>query len=189
MAAKCKVCGAKRSQAQVDRMNPCCESIDCQVTYSMQSKQQAKGKKLADKAWRAETAARKRAAKSKGDWAKEAQREFNRFIRLRDDALPCISCGRHHKGQYHAGHYKTIGANPELRFHEQNCHKQCAPCNNHLSGNIGKYRPALMLKIGEEELLHLEGPHHPKKYNIKDLERIKLKYKVKADELQNRING
>ena len=65
MAAKCRVCGVKRSQQQIDRMNPCCESIECQVTYSMQSKQQAKGKKLADKAWRAETVARKEGRKIK----------------------------------------------------------------------------------------------------------------------------
>ena len=188
MAAKCKVCGATRSQRQIDRMNPCCESIDCQVTYSMQSKQQAKGKKLADKAWRAETAARRKAAKSKGEWAKEAQREFNRFIRLRDSDDVCISCGRHHSGQYHAGHYKTVGANPELRFNELNCHKQCAPCNNHLSGNIVNYRVRLIDKIGQDNVDFIEGPHEPMKYIIKDLERIKLKYKVQADELEKRIN-
>ena len=186
MAARCKVCGAKRSQQQIDRMNPCCESIDCQVTYSMQSKQQAKGKKLAGAAWRADTAARKKAAKSKGDWAKEAQREFNRFIRLRDEPDVCISCGRHHAGQYHAGHYKTVGANPELRFNELNCHKQCAPCNNHLSGNIVNYRVRLIDKIGQDDVGFIEGPHKPKNYIIKDLERIKLKYKVRADELQAR---
>ena len=186
MATKCRVCDAKRSQRQVDSMNPCCESIDYQVTYSMQSKQQAKGKKLAGAAWRADTAARKKAAKSKGDWAKEAQREFNRFIRLRDEPDVCISCGRHHAGQYHAGHYKTVGANPELRFNELNCHKQCAPCNNHLSGNIVNYRVRLIDKIGQDDVGFIEGPHKPKNYIIKDLERIKLKYKVKADELQAR---
>ena len=188
MAAKCRICKGVRSQQQVDRIIPICDKEDCRVTWSMQPKQQAKGKKIIDKAWRADTAQRKKKAKSKGDHAKDAQAQFNRFIRLRDDALPCISCGRHHEGQYHAGHYKTVGGNPELRFHEQNCHKQCAPCNNHLSGNISKYRPALIEKIGEAAVLSLEGPQENKRYIIKDYQRIRLKYKVKADELQARIN-
>ena len=185
MAAKCRICKGVRSQQQVQRMDPTCGEIACKITHC--DNHIAKKRKADDKAWRAETVKRKKAAKSKGDWAKEAQQQFNRFIRFRDHAEPCISCQRHHEGQYHAGHFRTVGANPELRFHEHNCHKQCAPCNNHLSGNISNYRPALMLKIGEEELIHLEGPQHAKRYAIKDYERIKIKYKVKADELARRI--
>lgn len=114
---------------------------------------------------------------------REAQKAFNAFIRARDAHLPCISCGRHHEGQYHAGHYKTRGAHPELRFEELNCHKQCAPCNNHLSGNIANYRPNLLLKIGQEKLDWLEGPHEPKKYTCEELKEIEDLYKKKLKEL------
>ena len=48
--------------------------------------------------------------KTRNEWLKEAQIAFNAFIRIRDIELPCISCGRHHTGQYHAGHYRSVGS-------------------------------------------------------------------------------
>jgi len=114
---------------------------------------------------------------------KSAQSAFNKYIRVRDDELCCISCGRHHTGQYHAGHYRSRGAHPELRFEELNCHKQCAPCNNHLSGNISNYRPALIIKIGQDKVDWIEGPHEPKKYTCAELKEIELKYKSKLKDL------
>lgn len=121
--------------------------------------------------------------KSRGDYAKEAQAEFNRYIRLRDGKHPCISCGRHHSGQYHAGHYRTVGGHPELRFNEFNCHKQCSVCNNHKSGNIVEYRINLKTRIGEQQLDWLEGPHETKKYTIEELKEIKFKYRKLANDL------
>jgi len=110
---------------------------------------------------------------------KEAQKAFNAFIRARDNDLPCISCGRAHLGQYHAGHYKSTGSSPELRFEEINNNKQCAPCNNHLSGNIENYRINLIKKIGLDKVEWLEGPHEPKKYTCAELKEIELMYKQK----------
>ena len=92
---------------------------------------------------------------------KKTQQIFNAYIRLRDMADPCISCGRFHSGQYHAGHYRSVGANPELRYLPSNCHKQCSACNNHLSGNISNYRIALIRKIGEASVTSLERNHPP----------------------------
>lgn len=122
--------------------------------------------------------------KTRRDWLKEAQAAFNRFIRLRDAGKPCISCGRHHQGQYHAGHYLSTGARPELRFSELNVHLQCAPCNNHLSGNIVLYRKGLIAKIGLESVDWLEGPHEAKHYSIDELKAIKAEYTRKAKELE-----
>ena len=110
---------------------------------------------------------------------KTAQTAFNKYIRLRDEKEPCISCQRHHSGQYHAGHYKTTGAHSELRFNEDNCHKQCSVCNNHLSGNIEHYRPNLIEKIGRKAFDILEGPHSIKKYSPADYKEIELHYKEK----------
>lgn len=110
---------------------------------------------------------------------KMAQQAFNKFIRIRDESEPCISCQRHHEGQYHAGHYKTAGGFPELRFNELNCHKQCSACNNYLSGNITQYRINLIDKIGLNKVEWLEGPHEPKKYTCEELLAIEKKYKDK----------
>ncbi|MEF3019469.1 recombination protein NinG, partial [Pseudomonas aeruginosa] len=72
-------------------------------------------KAIADRE-RREIKVRKARLKSRADHLREAQQAFNEFIRLRDAYQPCISCGRHHDGQYHAGHYRTVAASPELRF-------------------------------------------------------------------------
>ena len=120
----------------------------------------------------------------------EAQKAFNRFVRLRDKDLPCISCGNmnplkvHGAGQWDAGHYRTVGANPELRFEELNCHKQCKRCNSHGSGNIGPYRLGLVLKIGQEKIEWLEGPHEPKKYTTPELADLVKHYRAKCKELE-----
>ena len=115
----------------------------------------------------------------RGWWIEQAQREFNKWIRNRDANQPCISCGENRPSiQYAAGHYRTVGACPELRFEELNCHKQCnRNCNQHRSGNIGEYRIGLRKRIGDELLEWLEGPHKPKHYTIEDLREIRDKYR------------
>ena len=115
---------------------------------------------------------------------KMAQKAFNDFVRARDANLPCVSCDRFHDGQYHAGHYRTVGAHPDLRFEEANCHKQCSVCNNHKSGNIADYRIELVKRIGVEKVEWLEGPHEAKKYTCEELKEIELKYKHKLKELR-----
>lgn len=128
---------------------------------------------------------RKLAVKPLSYFTKQAQTAFNAFIRERDKDEPCISCGRFHEGQYHAGHYRTTGANPELRFDEDNCHKQCAPCNNHLSGNIENYTPRLIEKIGHERFDRLMGSHELPKWKREDYERIRDHYRAKLKELKD----
>ena len=113
----------------------------------------------------------------------KAQAAFNKYIRLRDDKEPCISCQRHHQGQYHAGHYKTVGAHSELRFNEDNCHKQCAPCNNHLSGNIENYRPNLIKKIGRESFDKITDHKVSVKWTCEMYAGIEIIYKAKLKQI------
>jgi hypothetical protein len=120
---------------------------------------------------------------TRSDWLKKAQTAVNAWVRARDSDLPCISCQRYHQGQYHAGHYRSVGACPELRFEPSNIHKQCAPCNNHLSGNIVAYRPRLIEKIGLERLEWIEGKHGAKKYTMDELKAITRDYKARARRL------
>jgi hypothetical protein len=133
----------------------------------------------ADKRKEAEdTRARRVALKSRRDWLNEAQKAFNAWVRARDAALPCVSCGRHHEGQYHAGHYLTVGARPELRFTPDNCHKQCSACNTHLHGNLILYRVELIRRIGLERVEALEGPHPPAKWSVDELKTIRDAYRL-----------
>lgn len=114
-----------------------------------------------------------------------AQASFNAFIRFRDHDHNCISCNRKHDGQYHAGHYRSVGAHPEIRFEELNCHKQCAPCNDHLSGNITDYRINLVKKIGIDKVEWIEGHHEMKKYTCAELKEIEIFYKNELKMLQS----
>ena len=174
---KCKVCGNYFVKT-ISSMQKVC-SPKCAIILS---KEQARKKK--EKEERAEKRERKAKLKSRSEWLKDAQSVFNKFIRLRDKNEPCISCGKYHTGQYHAGHYRSVGACPELRFCELNVHKQCAPCNDHKSGNIIEYRINLVKKIGVDKVEWLERQDHdPKKYTIEDCKEIIKYYKAKIKEL------
>lgn len=161
-----------------------CGEIACALADAPAHREKAR-KALADLDRKQVRAARER-LKSRADYLRETQAAFNAYIRERDRHLPCVSCGRHHQGQYHAGHYRTVGANPELRFEPLNVHKQCAPCNNHKSGDIVNYRINLVLRIGAEKVDWLEGPHEPKRYTIEQLQGLKSHYRALTKELKGR---
>ncbi len=169
---KCRIC--KESFQPFRPLQVCCGHV-CAIEKAQKDRAKKEMKSAASE--RREIREAKQKAKSRSEWMKEAQAAFNAWIRYRDSGQPCISCGRHHTGQYHAGHYRTVGANPELRFEENNVHLQCAPCNNHLHGNLINYRIGLIKKIGLELVEWLEGDHQPKKYSIDDLREIKDRYK------------
>ncbi len=176
---RCKVCRSEFVPRQ-SFQSWCSPECGLRLSQAKQSKDRAK----VDKAERAEIRQAKERIKSRGDHLKDAQAAFNAWIRERDAALPCISCGRHHEGQYHAGHYRTTAAAPELRFEPLNVHKQCAPCNNHMSGNIVEYRINLVKKIGAEAVEWLEGKHEPAKLTIEDIKAITAKYRALVREMK-----
>lgn len=135
------------------------------------------------KAERKELATRKEAIKPRAKWLAEAQAAFNGYIRERDSDLPCISCNRFHTGSYDAGHYRSVGSMPALRFVEDNCHKQCVPCNQHKAGNVVEYRIGLVNRIGAERVAILEGPQQAMKYTIDEAKLIKQVYTAKRKQL------
>jgi hypothetical protein len=144
----------------------------------------AKVPKLAKKAERVRTKARKEAIKKRSKWLAEAQEAVNDFVRARDGALPCVSCGCCESSRWNASHYRSVGSCPELRFDTANIHRSCAQCNLHLHGNPIPYRVELLRRIGLAEVERIEGPHDPKKYTIPDLRAIIATYKTKLKELQ-----
>ncbi len=184
MSRKCRLKSCRR---ELPKAKDCVDAfqkggfcdINCMAKHGLEKSRESK-----DKAERKKQRERREAIKTKSTYAKEAQAAFNKYIRLRDHSEPCISCGRHHQGQYHAGHYRTVGGHPELRFEELNCHKQCSVCNNHKSGNIVEYRINLLKRIGADRLNWLEGPHEPRKYAINELKEIKKEYAKKARDLE-----
>jgi hypothetical protein len=178
---KCKSCGELfkpfSSLAKV------C-SMACSLDFVGKEKQ-----KLSDKAHREKK--KTFLENDKSFQRSKAQKAFNEYIRLRDATLGCISCDKPSDwgGQWHAGHYKTVGARPDLRFNEDNCHKQCSVCNNFLSGNLAQYRIALLSKIGSPRVLMLDTDgESPKKYMAKDYAYIHAEYSTKIKEMKNANN-
>lgn len=135
--------------------------------------------------------AKKEALKTKPELTKEAQREFNRYIRYRDFDRACISCGSSlvHGGVgglVDAGHYRSVGSAPHLRFDEENCHAQCVKCNRYGSGMAVDYRMGLLSRLGPDVVHRLESENTPRHYTRDELRAIRDEYRRKANELAKR---
>ena len=130
---------------------------------------------------------RKMDVKPIGYWRDKAQHAFNAFIRERDRDLGCVSCDKpaNWNGQWHASHWKSVGARPDLRFNPDNCQKACSQCNLWLSGNPIPFKDELVRRIGLERVEWLEGHHEPKRYRKEDYQAIEAEYKAKLKELQS----
>jgi hypothetical protein len=136
------------------------------------------------KDWNKEKAKRKEALKTLSDYLKELQVIFNQWVRLRDKGRNCISCKKKCKKE-NAGHYRSVGGNPELRFEPLNCHLQCEYCNTYLHGNLIDYRINLIHNIGLESVEWLEGRHEPKHYTIDQIKGLKVFYRLKIKNLKD----
>lgn len=146
---------------------------------------------------REETRKRKEAIKPLRKLLAEAQAAFNAYIRERDKDQPCISCGEMNPpmkpgGQWDAGHFLSRGAYPELRFNEDNCHKQCKSCNGgggrfaHKARTVAEdYERNLIERIGEDRFYRLkEGPHDLEKLTRDELIQKAATYRRKLRELK-----
>ena len=139
-------------------------------------------RKKKDKEWNKEKKERKEKLKTLSDYLKELQVIFNQWIRLRDKGLNCISCNKPAKKE-NAGHYRSVGGNPELRFEPLNNNLQCEYCNTYLHGNLIDYRINLIKKIGLDKVEWLEGRHEPKHYTIDQIKGLKVFYRLKIKSL------
>lgn len=168
---KCKICRTEFKPFQ-STQKVC--SVKCAIELTELDKTRKE---------RQEIRKRKEALKTRSDYEKEAQEACNAYIRARDKDENCISCGRPPKKR-NAGHYRSVGACPELRFHPFNIHLQCEHCNSWKSGNIVEYRIRLVKKIGLQNVDWLEGPHEIQHRTIEDLKEIKAYYKALTKQLE-----
>jgi len=190
---KCRVCKSKFEPH--NSLQFAC-GPDCALQYAQKAKRKdAESKAKEQRKWVKEQRER---LKPRREWVKNAQKEFNAFIRARDAHLPCVCCGEWGPdedwkagGRFDAGHFLSVGSHPELRFDESNCHKQLKSCNAgegkyaNKRRTVGEqYRLRLIEKIGRAEVDRLEGLTPPKHYTIDDLKEIKTKYRALARELQ-----
>ncbi|PRW85345.1 recombination protein NinG [Pseudomonas fluorescens] len=165
-----------------------CGEIECAVAYGKSEKGQASAKKALADIERKDIKVRKEKLKSRAEYAKEAQAVINRYVRLRDAHLGCISCDKPASwgGQWHCSHFRSVGAAPHIRYNLWNMHRSCSVCNNHLSGNIAGYRPKLIEKIGQRKVDWLESNHSIARHDIPYLKRIKEIFTKKCRRLEGR---
>ena len=164
--------------------SPACAMIDA-------PRHEPKARKALADIERKDIKVRKEKLKSRADHLREAQAAVNEYVRLRDAHLPCISCDSTPNdndlmtgSRWDAGHYRSVGACPELRFEPLNIHRQCVKCNRNLSGNAVEYRIRLVQRIGAEKVAWLEGLHAPCKYTVDEIKAIKAKYRAMTKELK-----
>jgi hypothetical protein len=183
MAPKPKTCKYCKQKFIPERPKAICCSPDCAYDYGLKVKSRAEAIQSAQD--RKTIKLRIDAIKPLSYWADKAQKAVNAFIRARDEGQPCISCGRHHAGKVNAGHYRSRGAMAALRYHHDNIHLQCEPCNTAKSGNQLEYRIRLIKKIGIEKVEWLEGNHLAPHWKKDDYLRIEAEHKQLLKELKN----
>lgn len=183
-AKKCKNCGSLFTP--FNSMQKVC-GVKCASDYVHKQNEEKK-----EKEWRAYKKAWKEDNKAHPELVKEAEKEFNAYIRERDRNEPCISCGNKNTGpdslrahNYDSGHYRSKASAPHMRFNEDNAHKQCVRCNRDLSGNIVEYRKRLIEKIGIERLEAVENNNEIRKFTKEELKEIKLKYRRMTKRLKD----
>ncbi len=168
----CKNCG-KEFEPKFSTVQQVC-SPKCAISYA-KKKEKEKKKKLHD------------SVKTLNTLKSEAKTAFQKWVRMRDKDLPCISCGKVTASQWDGGHFKKAEIYSSVIFDERNVNKQCSYCNKHLHGNESEYRKGLIAKIGIKEVEDLEQKAKLTRYykwTSHELIKIRDKYKLKIKELK-----
>jgi len=175
----------------------CSNSLTCACAWAEQeaAKRQAAAARKAKREAaedRKQTRAQREALKTRSDYMKEAQHAFNRYVRLRDTGRPCICCGRPLEfvsigGGFDAGHYRSVGSAPHLRFNPDNCHGQAKQCNRYGAGRAVDYRIGLINRIGIARVEALEADTSSPKWSADDLKAIRDDYRAKAKQLEKQL--
>ena len=176
---KCKVCLDKFAPVQFAQV--VC-NYKCAIVHSNNLKANKQKKE-----WNEEKAILRDKLKTLGQYEQDAKTSFQKWVRMRDKALPCISCGVKETELFDGGHYFKAEIFSGLIFDERNCHKQCRKCNRFLNGNELQYRSGLIERYGINFVEQLESESNSKrdyKYTKEELIAKKLKYDILIKELK-----
>jgi hypothetical protein len=181
---KCKSC--RKEYVPRSSWQQVC-SLECVLKLS--ADQQAKAAEDHAKAERKADKAKREKLKTRGDWMREAQQAFNAWVRERDRqaGYSCICCGEPldwSGNNVDAGHYRSRGSAPHMRFVETNCWAQTKKCNRYGAGRAVDYRIGLVARIGLEAVEALEADQEPRKWSIAELQEIKQEYRAKLKKLK-----
>ena len=126
----------------------------------------------------------------------EAQREVNRYVRLRDErryGRVCISCGSKPTnkpgGTLDAGHFRSRGSAPQLRFYLPQIALQCVRCNRDRGGERDGFKAGLSLRLGAERVAAIEIMSGPANVDRDYLLRMKRVMAKKANREKKRLES
>lgn len=154
-------------------------SLDCAVKIAQERQRKAEERRA--KAERAEFKKRKEALRPIQYYLKRAERAVNAFRRAQDLAAGygCITCGTYDAEEWHAGHYRSVGACSSMRYDYKNIHLQCRQCNYFGAGKQQEYGDRLIARIGASEIERIKAA--PKRYYWTREELQAIEAKAKAD--------
>ena len=183
-ARKCKVCKCPITSPRP--LQVVCGPA-CAIALAVGKREKAE--RAAKTVERQADAVKRESMKSMGKLIAEAQTSFNAYVRERDRLAghTCISSGRTLDwtgNAVDAGHFRSRGSAPHLRFDERNCHAQSKQENRYASGNATGYRVGLIARIGLEAVEALECDQTPRKYTRDELKQIKADYTARARALK-----
>jgi hypothetical protein len=141
---------------------------------------------------RAELRGRKAAIKPRSKWLAECQAIVNKYVRLRDMRAGhgCISCGARPDAKFggamDAGHFRSVGSAPHLRFYLPQIALQCVKCNRYLSGNAVEMRRGLIARLGLAKVETIEAMQGVAKWDVAYLQRLKAIVSKKMRRLEKR---
>lgn len=191
---RCRFCAERYKPLRPLQPGGVCNRPECQARFAEAYLQKARAKRAREEraglqADRKILRLKREQLKTRGECLKEAQAAFNAFIRERDRVAghACISSGMPldwSGNNVDAGHYRSTGSAPHLRFDERNCHAQRKHDNRYLAGNAVDYRRWLIARIGLETVEALEADQTPRHYTREDLIQIRDTYRAKLKALK-----
>lgn len=191
LRTRCPHCRGKLEGRE--RIHEACIAPWADAQAQKAERRAAKASKAAQVEEKRQDRVKKERMKGIPDLIREADRAFAVYVRLRDRlaGYPCISSGKPldwSGNAVDAGHFRSRGAAPHLRYNEDNCHAQSKHDNLYLSGNISAYRIGLIERIGLERVQALESFNFMHKWTREELIAIKAEYMAKAKELKKRLD-
>jgi hypothetical protein len=163
----CKLSYMPRSSLQVVCSPPCA------IAHAEKTRQ--KREKCEQKAVRKVDREKKQKLKTWQQWFNEAKEVAQKYARIRDYRLGCVSCSKppNWHGQWHGSHFRPAGNFKAVALNLWNIHKACSECNNWKSGNLVEMTDTLVVKIGQEKVDWLKSQTQPYRHSIEYLARYK----------------
>lgn len=175
---KCKQCGVKFAP-QYSSLQICC-SIKCAREYNTKKEIDKRHKEL------------KKGLKEQNKVSllrDVSKRLVQKFARLRDKDLPCISCDSKTAQEWHGGHLFKAELYSGVLLSPKNVNKQCNKCNIHMDGNEAAYVLGFIKKYGQEafnDLAEEARKTKNKKWDALELTEIIAYFKAEIKKLEGK---